>query len=89
MDASPHFWLNMTNIALGAAVLILLLGTMSAMAWEIAARIKRRLTFSAEIDRDMQRLFRDAGHGGESFEDQSSGNPAPLRHSAGSRGVSR
>ena len=60
MGDSPHFWLDVTNIALGAVVLLCVLATVFAVAWEIGAKVKRRITLSAELDRDMRRLFRDA-----------------------------
>jgi len=64
MGDSPHFWLDVTNIVLGAVVLVCVLATVLVVAWEIAARVKRRFTLSAELDRDMRRLFRGAGPGG-------------------------
>jgi hypothetical protein len=64
MGESPHFWLDVTNIVLGAVVLVCVLATVFAVAWEVAARVKRRCTLSAELDRDMRHLFRGARPGG-------------------------
>jgi len=58
MGDSSHFWLDVTNIVLAAVVLACVLATLFAAAWEIAARVKRRRALSAELDRDMRRLFR-------------------------------
>jgi hypothetical protein len=50
------YWLNATNCALGAVVLI----SASTVAWttarEVAARLRRRARISAELDRDMREL---------------------------------
>ena len=64
MGDSPHFWLDVTNIVLGAAVLLCVLATIFALTWEVAARVKRRITLSSELDRDMRRMFRGARPGG-------------------------
>jgi hypothetical protein len=49
MDDSQMFWLNVTNIALGVVVLGLVLGTVFAVAADLAARTKRKFLRDAEL----------------------------------------
>ena len=51
------FWLNLTNALLGLVVLAYVLGFGYAVCKEIAIRIKRRFSLSAELDRDMHDLL--------------------------------
>lgn len=51
------FWLILTNILLGAAVLILILGVLTGVLCEAVAKWRRRRGVSAELDDDMRRLF--------------------------------
>jgi hypothetical protein len=49
MDDSPMFWLNVANIVLGVVVLGLVLGTVLAVAAELAVHTKRKLERNAEL----------------------------------------
>jgi hypothetical protein len=50
------FWLNATNLALGAVVLICLFVVLTAIVRAFMKDAKERKHVSAELDRDMQRL---------------------------------
>jgi len=56
MDDPRMFWVSITNAALGAAVLLFLLGFAYAVASESAAKLKRHFTHPAELARDPRRL---------------------------------
>ena len=60
MDNPNTFWLTLTNILLGALVilgfLIVLLGTLC----EIVSKLKKRSSFQAELNHDMQEMFAGA-----------------------------
>lgn len=51
------FWLILTNILLGAAVLVLILGVLTGVLCEAVAKWRKRHAISAELDRDIERLF--------------------------------
>jgi len=51
------FWLTVTNIALGAAVVLLILGIATGALCETVARWRQRRRLVEELDRDMHRLF--------------------------------
>ena len=57
MSDPKTFWLVVTNIALGAALLVLILGVVTGVLCEIVVKLKKRHAASAELDRDMQRMF--------------------------------
>lgn len=57
MSDSRTFWLVVTNIALGVAVVVLILGVVTGALCENLLKLKRRHTALAELDRDMQRMF--------------------------------
>ena len=50
-------WLVVTNIALGAAVVLLILGIVTGTLCELIVKLKKRHDAEAELDRDMQRMF--------------------------------
>ncbi len=52
------FWLNMTNIALGAVVFLAVLVVVSALAWEIAGRNKKARNV-ADLDEELNAMFHD------------------------------
>lgn len=56
MDDPRMFWVSITNAALGAVVLLFLLGFAYAVASESAAKLKRRFTHPAGLNRDPRRL---------------------------------
>ena len=58
------FWLVLTNVVLGAAVVVVILGIATGVLCELVAKVKRRHAAWAELDRDMQRLFGGAPFGG-------------------------
>ena len=51
------FWLTVTNIVLGAAVVVLMLGVLTGALCEFVVKLKKRHAAWAELDRDMQRMF--------------------------------
>lgn len=56
-DPDTH-WLLITNIVMGVVVLLCVAIMAGGIAYEIAARIRKRRRFEAEIERDMQ-MFAD------------------------------
>jgi hypothetical protein len=55
------FWLTVTNIALGVALVLLILGILTGSVCDLVARLKRRHTLSDDIDREMHRMFHGPG----------------------------
>jgi len=52
MSDPEMFWLNLTNVVLGAVVLFFLLGTVFAVLTEIAGRMKTRHALHPRRRRD-------------------------------------
>jgi hypothetical protein len=50
-------FLVVTNIVLGAAVLLLILGVVTGTLCELVVKLKRRHDAEAELDRDMHHMF--------------------------------
>ena len=57
MSDPRTFWLTVTNIVLGAAVVALILGVLTGALCEFVLKLKKRHAALAELDRDMQRMF--------------------------------
>ena len=57
MNDPRTFWLVVTNIALGAAVVVLILGVVTGALCELVVKLKKRHAASVELDRDMHRMF--------------------------------
>jgi hypothetical protein len=57
MSDPRTFWLVVTNIVLGAAVVLLILGLATGVLCELVVKLKKRHSAWAELDRDMQRMF--------------------------------
>ena len=57
MSDSQTFWLVVTNIALGVAVVALILGVVTGTLCDLIAKLRKRHAAWAELDRDMQRTF--------------------------------
>ena len=57
MSDPRTIWLVATNIALGSAVVLLILGVVTGTLCELIVKLKRRHAAWAELDRDMQRMF--------------------------------
>jgi len=55
------FWLTTTNIALGLALLLLILGAATGGLWDAVRKRKRRHALWHEIDREMRRMFHGSG----------------------------
>jgi hypothetical protein len=51
------FWLTVTNIALGAALLLLILGLVTGVLCEFIAKLRRRHAAERELDREMRHWF--------------------------------
>jgi hypothetical protein len=56
MDDPRMLWVSITNAALGTVVLLFLLGFAYAIASETAAKLKRRFTQPAALDRNLRHL---------------------------------
>ena len=54
MGDPRDIWIHVANIALGVAVLALLLATIASAAFEIASHIGKRIRLRAELDRDLR-----------------------------------
>jgi hypothetical protein len=66
MGDPKTFWLTVTNILLGAAVVGLTLAVATGVLCEFVARLKKRHNTSRELDRDMREMFQtghSTGHG--------------------------
>ena len=61
MPEPETLWLSVTNVLLGIVAGLCFLAVAFTVVYEIAGRIKRRVTLSAELDRDMQRLVGTSG----------------------------
>jgi len=57
MGDPKTFLLTVTNIALGAVLLVLILTVVVGVFYERLAQIRKRHSAEHEIDRDMQRWF--------------------------------
>jgi hypothetical protein len=57
MSDPRTFWLVVTNIALGVAVVVLILGVVTGVLCELVVKLRKRHTAWSELDRDMQRMF--------------------------------
>jgi hypothetical protein len=51
------FWLVVTNLALGAAIVLLIAGLVTGILCDFIAGLRRRHSLSNELDRDMHRMF--------------------------------
>ena len=52
------FWLTVTNIVLGVAVIVILAGVVTGVLCDVVARVRKRRKLSHELDEDMRRMFR-------------------------------
>jgi hypothetical protein len=57
MSDPRTFWLVVTNIVLGAAVVLIILGLATGVLGELVVKLRKRHSAWAELDRDMQRMF--------------------------------
>jgi len=57
MDDPRTFWLIVTNVILGLAVVLAVLGVVTGTLCELVARRKKRRDVDAELDRDMRHFF--------------------------------
>jgi len=57
MDDPRTFWLIVTNIILGAAVLLAVIGVLTGTLCEFVARWRKRRNMDAELDRDVRNFF--------------------------------
>jgi hypothetical protein len=51
------FWLTVTNIVLGLAVVLAIAGVLTGTLCDMVANWKKRCRLDSEMDRDMQHLF--------------------------------
>jgi multisubunit Na+/H+ antiporter MnhG subunit len=61
MAVPDTFWLTLTNILLGAVVVLCILAVTACVTYEIISRAHKRHADSVELDRDMRRWFGGAG----------------------------
>ncbi len=66
MNDPNTFWLTVTNIALAAIVLVLVVGVMTGVVCEYVARVRGRHATYREIDREMRDMIRGAAPKGRS-----------------------
>ena len=59
MDDPRTYLLTVTNIALGAVVVVLILTVVGGALWDWMSRLTKRVRVGQEIDRDMRRWFHD------------------------------
>ena len=57
MADSRTFWLVLTNLALGALVLLAVGGVLISLVRECVARHRKRHRVEAELDHDMEEMF--------------------------------
>lgn len=57
MHDPKTFWLTVTNIALGLAVVLLVLGVVTGILCEFVARLRKQHAVSDQLDDDMRRMF--------------------------------
>jgi len=55
------FWLTVTNIALGLAVVLLVCGVLTGVVCEFVAKFRKRHAMSDELEEDMRRMFHGSG----------------------------
>lgn len=60
MADSKTFWLTVTNIALGLALIVLILGVLTGVVCEYVGKVRRRHALRRELERDVQRFLDDA-----------------------------
>jgi hypothetical protein len=56
------FWLTVTNIALGLAVVVLILSLVTGTMCDFVAKLRKRRAVRHEIEEDMRQLFRHPHH---------------------------
>ena len=61
MNGPDTFWLTVTNIALGAIVLILILTVVTGVVCDCVARIRARCKAVHSLDRELRDLFHPRG----------------------------
>lgn len=59
MDDPRTFWLTVTNIALGLALVLLIAGVATGVLCDFVAALRKRHSMMDEMDRDLWRLFHD------------------------------
>ena len=57
MSDPRTFWLVVTNITLGALVVLLILAVVTGALCELISKLKKRHAAWDELDRDMQHMF--------------------------------
>ena len=55
------FWLVVTNIVLGAAVVLVIFGLVTGVVCEFARKLSKRHAVWHELDEDMRRMFHGSG----------------------------
>ena len=62
MSDPRALWLIVTNVVLGAAVVVVILGIATGALCELVTKLKKRHAAWAELDRDMLRMFGGSHH---------------------------
>ena len=57
MHDPQTFWLTVTNVILGLAVALIVIGVVTGALCDAVLNWKKRRGLSTELDRDMQHLF--------------------------------
>jgi hypothetical protein len=58
------FWLTLTNIVLGALVILCVLVLITGTLCEMLSKLRRERTFEAELNHDMREMFPPVAAGG-------------------------
>lgn len=61
MSDPRTFWLTLTNITLGLAVVLLILGVVTGILCEFVAKLRRRHAAWHQLDDEMRRMFHGSG----------------------------
>ena len=64
MRDSRTFWLVVTNLALGVALVALILGVVTGTLCDLIVKVRKRHAAWTELDRDMERTFGAASSSG-------------------------
>jgi len=59
MNDPKTFWLTVTNVLLGLAVVVLILGVVTGVLCDFVTTLRRRRSMVNEMDREIWRLFHE------------------------------
>jgi hypothetical protein len=59
MNDPKTFWLTVTNVLLGLAVVVLILGVVTGVLCDFVTTLRKRRSMVNEMDREIWRLFHE------------------------------